>query len=123
MLNNIITIKKIQWLHSRDCSVIELLNYIKQTGKLRVTQIEAIETYLFLKIPGENKPLWQLFSEGFFNTGTDLGQYNLLHPLATNFLAQNKPAYALFDFASQRNAQLVTRIGPTDIKRTSSAGL
>lgn len=106
MLNAIITIKKNQWLQSKDCSIIGLINYIKNAGKLRDTQIEAIETYLFLKIQGENKPLWQLFSEGFFNTGTDLGQYNVLHPLAVNFLAQNQPAYALFDFASQRNAPL-----------------
>jgi hypothetical protein len=35
-------------------------------GQLRDTQIEAIETYLFLKIQGQNKPLWQLFSEGFY---------------------------------------------------------
>jgi type III restriction enzyme len=106
MFNTIITIKKNQWLQSKDCSIIGLINYIKKTGKLRDTQIEAIETYLFLKIPGENKPLWQLFSEGFFNTGTDLGQYNVLYPIAANFLAQNQPAYALFDFASQRNAPL-----------------
>ncbi len=106
MLSNIINIKRNQWLQSNGCSVIELLRHIKQTGKLRDTQIEAIETYLFLKIQGENKPLWQLFSEGFFNTGTDLGQYNFLHPIAANFLARNKQAYALFDFASQRNAPL-----------------
>ena len=93
MLNNIITLKKNQWLQSKDCTVIELINYIKNAGKLRDTQIEAIETYLFLKIQGENKPLWQLFSEGFFNTGTDLAQYNVLYPIATNFLLQHKPAY------------------------------
>lgn len=103
MLNNIINIKKNQWLQSKDCSIIELINYIKNAGKLRDTQIEAIETYLFLKIQGENKPLWTLFSEGFFNTGTDLAHYNYLHPIAANFLAQNKQAYALFDFASQKH--------------------
>jgi type III restriction enzyme len=47
-----------------------------------------------------------LFSEGFFNTGTDLAQYNFLYPIAANFLARNKQAYALFDFAGQSNAQL-----------------
>lgn len=117
MLNNIITIKKNQWLQSKDCSVTALINYIKHTGKLRETQIEAIETYLFLKIQGENKPLWQLFAEGFFNTGTGLAQYNVLYPVATNFLLQNKSAYALFDFASNAN----TRIGTTHFKRSSNA--
>jgi hypothetical protein len=110
MLNNIITLKKNQWLQSKDCSVIELINYIKNAGKLRDTQIEAIETYLFLKIQGENKPLWQLFSEGFFNTGTDLAQYNVLYPIATNFLLQNKSAYALFDFASYSKLTTLTQL-------------
>ena len=106
MLNNVINIKKNQWLQSKECSVIALINYIKNTGKLRDTQIEAIGTYLFLKIQGENKPLWILFSEGFFNTGTDLAQFNFLHPVAANFLCLNTQAYALFDFASQAGASL-----------------
>ncbi|NJN78193.1 MAG: hypothetical protein HC803_07560 [Saprospiraceae bacterium] len=55
-------------MQSNDCSVTDLLQYIRTKGELRTTQIEAIETYLFLKIKGQNKPLWQLFSEGMFNS-------------------------------------------------------
>ena len=66
MLNNIIKYKTFEWLQSNDCSVKNLISYIRNKGELRDTQIQAIETYLFLKIKGENKPLWQLFSEGFF---------------------------------------------------------
>ncbi|MEA3315745.1 MAG: DEAD/DEAH box helicase family protein, partial [Campylobacterota bacterium] len=66
MINKNIKIKKDLWLYSNECTVKEIINYIKEKGKLRDTQIEAIEIYLFLKIKGENKPLWQLFSEGFF---------------------------------------------------------
>jgi len=66
MINKNIKFKKDLWFNSNECTVKEIINYIKQKGKLRDTQIEAIEIYLFLKIKGDNKPLWQLFSEGFF---------------------------------------------------------
>ena len=66
MINKNIKIKKDIWINSDNCTIKELIDYIKKRGKLRDAQIEAIEIYLFLKIAGENKPLWQLFSEGFF---------------------------------------------------------
>ncbi len=62
MLHSIIQQKRDTWLQSDDCSICDLIKYIREKGQLRDTQIEAIETYLFLKIKGENKPLWQLFS-------------------------------------------------------------
>ncbi len=66
MIYKNIKIKKDIWINSNNCTVKEIIDYIKDKGKLRDTQIEAIEVYLFLKIEGQNKPLWQLFSEGFF---------------------------------------------------------
>ena len=66
MINKNIKIKKDIWIDSNDCTIKEIINYIKSKNRLRDAQIEAIEVYLFLKIKGENKPLWQLFSEGFF---------------------------------------------------------
>ena len=66
MIYNNIKIKKDIWINSDNCTIKEIVNYIKKKGKLRDAQIEAIEVYLFLKIEGQNKPLWQLFSEGFF---------------------------------------------------------
>ena len=98
MLNNIIHEKKNQWLQSDDCTIGDLVKYIRDKGHLRDTQIEAIETYLFLKIKGLNKPLWHLFSEGFFTNGTDLSKLNI-NPTARDFLTENKFAFALFDFA------------------------
>lgn len=71
MIYKNLKIKKDNWLYSKDCTVKEIINYIKEKGKLRDTQIEAIEIYLFLKIKGENKPLSQLFSEGFFIINKD----------------------------------------------------
>lgn len=101
MLNNIILHKRNKWLQSSDCSIKELLAYIKNTGNLRDTQIEAIETYLFLKIQGENKPLWQLFSEGFFTRKIDLSALNI-NQEAREYLQSNIAAYSLFDFARQK---------------------
>ena len=104
MLNNIIKIKTAQWLQSNDCSVIDLIKYIREKGELRDTQIEAIETYLFLKIEGQNKPLWRLFTEGFFTNGTDLSQLNI-NEKARNFLGVNINAFALYDFSRQQSGK------------------
>lgn len=98
MLNKIIYEKKNQWLQSSDCTIVDLIKYIRDKGQLRDTQIEAIETYLFLKIKGQNKPLWELFTEGFFTNGTDLSKLNI-NQAARDFLTENKYAFALFDFA------------------------
>ncbi|MBU1012044.1 MAG: DEAD/DEAH box helicase family protein [Bacteroidetes bacterium] len=102
MLNNIIYEKKNQWLQSADCTIVDLVKYIRDKGQLRDTQIEAIETYLFLKIKGQNKPLWQLFIEGFFTNGTDLSKLNI-NQAARDFLTENKYAFALYDFARTKN--------------------
>ncbi|WP_417237331.1 DEAD/DEAH box helicase family protein [Bizionia paragorgiae] len=102
MLNNIIEHKKKEWLQSNDCPVKDLVFYMKEKGNLRDTQIEAIETYLFLKIEGQNKPLWTLFSEGFFTNGTDLSKLNI-NQKARDFLSNNKAAHALYDFSRQKN--------------------
>lgn len=78
-----------------------MVKYIRDTGQLRDAQIEAIETYLFLKIKGQNKPLWQLFSEGFFTKGTDLSKLNI-NQTAREYLSGHKDAFALYDFARSK---------------------
>jgi type III restriction enzyme len=100
MLHSIIRRKKNEWIGAPDCAVAALLAYMRERGQLRDTQIEAIETYLYLKIKGENKPLWQLFSEGFFRDGTDLDRLNI-NQIAREFLSTHPNAMALFDFARQ----------------------
>lgn len=104
MLHTIIQDKKNKWLQSTDCTISVLIKYIKEKGQLRDTQIEAIETYLFLKIQGQNKPLWQLFSEGFFSNGTDLSKLNI-NQAAREYLTQNTNAFALYDFAKHQKIQ------------------
>lgn len=101
MLHSIIQQKKNEWLQSDNCNIRDLVKYIRDKGQLRDTQIEAIETYLFLKIEGQNKTLWQLFSEGFFTTGTDLSKLNI-NQTAREYLSGHKDAYALYDFARSK---------------------
>ena len=115
MLHYIIQEKKNKWLQSDDCTISDLIKYIRDKGQLRDTQIEAIETYLFLKIQGQNKPLWQLFSEGFFTNGTDLSKLNI-NQKARDFLTANKDAFALYDFARTKNGNgsLLVYSGETD---------
>jgi type III restriction enzyme len=102
MLHKILQEKKNKWLQSDDCTISDLIKYIRNKGQLRDTQIEAIETYLFLKIEGQNKPLWQLFSEGFFTNGADLSKLNI-NQVARDFLTANIDAFALYDFARTKN--------------------
>lgn len=67
MFHSLITKKRDIWYKSKDCTVNGIIDYIQKQNKLRDAQIEAIKTYLYLKIECENKPLWQLFYEGAFN--------------------------------------------------------
>jgi len=69
MFYKLIEKKRNQWLESPDCTVKDLLRYIHSCGKLRDAQIQAVQTYLFLKVKCSNKPLHTLFSEGYFNSG------------------------------------------------------
>lgn len=102
MLYNILASKTDNWLKSKNCPVKELIKYMRKRGNLRETQIEAIAAYLFLKIEGQNKPLWKLFSEGFFTSETDLSKLNI-NQNARDFLSNNKAALALYDFSRQKN--------------------
>jgi superfamily II DNA or RNA helicase len=102
MLHATIESHKQKWLESPACTASDLLAHIRKTGKLRDTQIEAIETYLFLKIVGNNQPLWQLFAQGFFNARPDLDKLNINHH-AREYLRKHPPAFALFDFVRKKN--------------------
>jgi superfamily II DNA or RNA helicase len=68
---------------------------------MRDAQIEAIKTYLFLKIACKNKPLASLFQSGKFNT-LDLNTVEL-SVTARNFLEENHAAAALLEYALLKN--------------------
>ncbi len=98
MLHTIIAKKARQWCQSERCSMRGVLDYIRKRGALREPQIEAIETYLYLKIMGENKPLKDLFGEGFFCEELNLDELDINVP-ARKFLRSNRLAHSLFNYA------------------------
>lgn len=107
MFYRLIEEKKHEWLLSEACQIRSVVDYIKKEGKLRDAQIEAIETYLFLKIAGEDKPLWQLFAEGFFNKVDDLSKLHISQD-ARQTIETNKAARALFEFSRLKNGSTST---------------
>ena len=90
-----------QWYNSNYCTVKNLIEYIEKTGQMRDAQIDAIKTYLFLKIGCECKPLDVLFRNGAFNS-IDLNEIELSKS-ARDFLEDNKAATALLEFACLKN--------------------
>jgi len=88
-----------------------MLQYIEQRGMMRDAQIEAIKTYLFLKIACKGKPLYQLFTEGYFNE-TNIGTEELTVE-TRQVLETNKAALALFQYSrlkDKNNKQLAPEL-------------
>jgi len=98
MLQSIIEFHKNQWINSDECTIKPIISYIQSKGQLREAQTNALETYLFLKIKGQNKPLWQLFSEGFFSNGEDLSKLNI-NQKAREIFEKNIAAKSLLEFS------------------------
>lgn len=101
MLNSLISDKAAAWFGREDCPARQVIAYIEQAGFLRDAQIEAIKTYLFLKIAGGNRPLWQLFCDGFFLQNEDLSRLHISAPARALFEA-DQAARALFQFARRK---------------------
>lgn len=101
MFYRMITNARNQWLASQDCTVKDLIAYIESTGQMRDAQINAIKTYLFLKIGCGCKPLSSLFGEGCFNT-LDL-QTIELSARARTYLEGHPSAAALLEYACLKN--------------------
>ncbi|EFM01297.1 DEAD/DEAH box helicase family protein [Hoylesella marshii] len=103
MFYNIIQRKRDKWLSRVDCSVKSLLSYIESKGMMRDAQIDAIKTYLFLKIKCDNKPLWRLFTEGDF---LSLNLDNMsLTAKGRHILETDKAAASLYEYACQPDEQ------------------
>lgn len=97
MFYKLIEKKRNEWLSSPDCTVKDVISYIEQRGKMRDAQIDAIKTFLYLKIVCGNQPLKQLFSQGFFNT-LDIREEPLTDT-ARNKLLADKAAAALYEYS------------------------
>lgn len=101
MFYQMITNARNCWLTSDNCTVKDLVAYIESTSQMRDAQIDAIKTYLFLKIGCDCKPLSRLFSEGYFNT-LDLQTVELAAaPKA--YLEEHPEAVALLEYARLKN--------------------
>ena len=105
MLHDIIRQKTKEWLNQSDCSVKPVMEYIYKEGKFRDAQIEAIETYLFLKIVGQNKPLAELMRTGFFNANIDLDSLPIAQKTREK-LRTSPAALALYEMAQRDKKSL-----------------
>lgn len=106
MFYELITQKRNEWFLDKDCPVNDFVNYIIKKGYMRNAQIDAIKTYLFLKIACQNKPLYDLFVEGSFNTLKDEEIDALPLPVAVRKYFQEHPAViALYEYATMKDAK------------------
>ena len=90
-----------RWYASQDCTVTDLIKYMVHRGYLRDAQIEAIKTYLFLKIACGNEPLHRLFSSGKFNS-LNLNDLEISNKVREYF-AENPAAAALYEYSCLTN--------------------
>ncbi len=98
MINTLISRRTNEWFARPDCTARAIVEYIQQRGQLRDAQIEAIKTYLFLKIEGRNRPLHELFGDGFFTRGEDLSKLHISEE-ARRIFSENSAARALFEYS------------------------
>lgn len=90
-----------RWYASQECTVTDLINYMTRQGYLRDAQVEAIKTYLYLKVACNCQPLKKLFCQGAFNT-LDLDDLEISKS-TREFLKSRKAAAALLEYALLTN--------------------
>lgn len=98
MFYKIIERKRNEWLNTPGCVITDLISYIERQHKMRDAQIESIKTYLFLKIECQNRPLWELFASGKFNS-TNIDDLEV-NRATREVLERNPAALALWEYAS-----------------------
>ena len=101
MFYQMITNARNRWLRSNQCTVKDLITYIESASQMRDAQIDAIKTYLFLKIACDCKSLSKLFQEGCFNT-LDLQSVELMGSTKA-YLEEHPAAAALLEYAALKN--------------------
>lgn len=101
MFYQMITNARNRWFASSTCTAGGIVNYIEKTNQMRDAQVDAIKTYLFLKIACGCAPLAELFCQGAFNT-LDLEQEEL-SAKTRNYLRSHPAAAALFEYACLKN--------------------
>jgi len=101
MFHKMIEKARNNWYASSSCTINPLVDYIVNSGHMRDAQIEAIKTYLYLKIGCENKPLSYLFANGYFNT-MDLDAIEISNT-TREYFEEHAEAAALYEYATQTN--------------------
>jgi hypothetical protein len=102
MLDVLIAHRAQRWLAQPDCPARTLIEHMTARGGLRDAQIEAIKTYLFLKIEGGNRPLWRLFCDGDLTQSEDLSRLHISEQTRVIF-EENPAARALFEFSRAKD--------------------
>ena len=102
MFYKLIKKKRDLWLATETCPVRKLLSYVVSKAKLRDAQIEAVKTYLFLKIACQCRSLYDLFTDGEFNSNINWDELELT-ATARECLRNNPAAAALYEYASMPN--------------------
>lgn len=101
MFYKMIETKRNEWFNSKDCTVRDLIQYIIKTGEMRDAQIDAIKTYLFLKIHCGCQSLETLFKYGKFNS-IDLDSIEL-STSTRKYLEEHPAAAALLEYSCLKN--------------------
>lgn len=110
MFYQMITKQRDTW-YAEGCPIADVISYIEKTNQMRDAQIDAIKTYLYLKIACENKSLYELFTSGKFNS---LNLDELPIPTAVREKLNSDPALAaLYEYCYQ----------PVDGKPLSESGI
>lgn len=101
MFYRMITKKRDEWYLSDECTINSLIDYMVTVGQLRDVQIDAIKTYLFLKIAGRCQSLAKLFGDGFFNS-IDVDCLEVSKQ-TREYLNSNPASLALLEYACLKN--------------------
>ncbi len=110
MFYQMITKQRNTW-YAEGCPIADVISYIEKTNQMRDAQIDAVKTYLYLKIACENKSLYELFTSGKFNS---LNLDELPIPTAVREKLNSDPALAaLYEYCYQ----------PVDGKPLSESGI
>ena len=101
MLNSFISEKTRAWFQREDCPAADIVAYMASAGHLRDAQIEAIKTYLFLKMAWNNHPLSALFCDGLLTQNEDLSRLPISEA-ARAHLEADTAARSLFSFSRMK---------------------
>lgn len=101
MLYKMIATARDRWYQSPECTVNSVIEYIASKGQMRDAQVDAIKTYLYLKIACANRPLADLFISGTFNSLSIDDLEVSAH--TRDFLNVNPAAAALYEYVTYAN--------------------